>query len=270
MLRSTSARAFAIISLAAVLAACSDSNDPDPGTAPTLPALQSMQADLSLFAASGSVEPPVAAAAGTNFLAGALSVSVANFWTTVVMAVPVATWAAAASDTPEFSDGAFHWEYAVTEGGNSFAADLSGRGEGSESVWEMRVSASATNPPLDNFLWYTGRAALTGTDGEWHIFDAGQPSSQDEVLRIDWSHPSSNAWTLTFTNVHTGAIDVGDMLEYEVTGDERLVRFTDVSASTTVEIGWNATTQAGYVQAPNFNGGARACWSATLDNVACP
>lgn len=261
------------LAAAAVLsvAACSDSSGPaDPGTPPERPAVASMQADLSLFATQSAVVGEQATAPGTHFVAGAIAVTVARFWTGVVMAVPVATWAAAASDTPEFRDGAWHWEYSATENGRTFAADLAGVVEGSESLWEMRVSASATNPPLDNYLWYTGRAALAGSQGEWHIFDAALPATRTEVLAIDWTHPSTTLWTLTFTNVRSGSAEFGDELYFESNGDQRTVRFTDSSAQTTSTVAWSHSTGAGWVQAPGYNGGVRSCWDSALQNVICP
>jgi hypothetical protein len=265
-----------VVAALAVLTACSDSSGPDdPGSPPTQPSVLSMSADLSLFetqAGAGGIAGggDIEAVAGTHFVAGALGVTVARFWTGVVMAIPVATWAAAASDTPEFSDGAWHWVYSVTENGQTFSADLAGSVEGSESVWEMRISSTAHSPPLSSYLWYTGRAALTGSQGEWHIFDAAQPSTRNEVLSIDWTHPSANSWTLTFTNVQSGTAEFGDELYYEATGDLRLVRYTDASASTTAEVGWSHATAAGYVHAPNYNSGAKSCWDATLANANCP
>ena len=81
---------------------------------------------------------------------------------------------------------------------------------------------------------------------------------------------SATTWTLTFTNVRAGALDVGDRLTYEVNSNAHVVRFLDASAPATAEIGWNAATGAGYLLAPNYNGGARACWDASLQNVASP
>lgn len=259
---------LSVAATALVLSGCSDSSAPE-GEAPTLPPLASMQADMSIFTAQVDIVGE-ADVAGSNFIAAALAVTVARVWTGLVMAVPVATWGAAASATPTFHDGAFQWEVSATENGQTYAADLSGRGEGTESVWEMRVSSTSHNPPLDNYLWYTGRAALSGANGEWHIFDAAHPTTRNELLSIDWTHASSTTWTLDFTNVVSGTAEFGDALRYESTGDARLVRFTDASASTTTEVGWSSASGAGYVQGPGFNGGVRACWDAAFQNVTCP
>jgi hypothetical protein len=259
-----------VVALALLTAACGSDNPAEPGSAPALPPLGSMQADVSLFDAGGAAvsESAAAATAESNFLTAALAVSVAKAATVLVMAVPVATFAAAASNTPVFEDNAFHWRYSVSQNGQTFMADLSGIGEGTESVWEMHVSATGATPPLSNYLWYTGRAQLDGTSGVWHIFDASQASST-EVLQIDWTHPAATDWTLTFTDVNPPSLTHNDQLDYESHGDQRVASYFDASAGATTEILWNASTHEGSIQAPGYNGGLKSCWDASLANVTC-
>jgi hypothetical protein len=230
-----------------------------------------MQVETAMFEdAQASGASAAASAVGSNFLTAAVSVTVARAATIVVMAIPVATFAAAASNTPVFEDGAFHWRYSTQVAGQAFEADLSGRGEGTESIWEMRITAPAAIPPLDGFLWYSGRAALSRENGEWHVFDAQQPSSGTEILDIDWANPAEDAWALTFTNVNPAAATVGDRLAYEVDGDLRAVRYFDASEAAEIEVEWNAATQDGSIVAPNYNGGERACWDTDFEDVSCP
>lgn len=260
---------LALLALIPVLG-CGDSPSEPPGEPPALPSVESMQADVSLFDQANPAAAPAAAQVGLHFLTAAVAVTVARAATIVVMAIPVATFAAAASNDPVFEDGAFHWRYTVLQDGHSFEADLSGRGEGTESVWEMRISASATDPPLDDFLWYSGRANLGGDAGEWHVFDAQDPSSGTEVLDIHWTHPSADHWTLTFTNVNPAVPETGDQLGYEVDGDTRAVRFLDASEAAETEIQWNAVSKDGYIESPGYNGGVRACWDSELQDTTCP
>ena len=229
-----------------------------------------MRADVSLFNQTASSTSAAATVGGTNFQAAAFSVTVANAVTTLVMAVPVATFAAAASQTPVFEDDAFHWRYSAVVNGQSFEADLSGRGSGTNSLWEMRISATGANPPLNDFLYYSGTAALSGEEGTWHVFDAGQPTANRELLRIDWTHTSATSWRVEFNNVTPGTPDNGDRLTYDVSGDARSVSFLDASAATTTVVDWNAATYTGSIRAPSFNNGVKACWGAQLQNVPCP
>jgi len=249
--------------------ACGDDPAEPAGDPPELPPLASMQVEASMFDDVQASQTSPASFQESHFLTAAVAVTLARAATIVVMAVPVATFAAAAANTPVFENDAFHWRYSVQENGQTFEADLSGRGEGTESIWEMRISSSATSPPLDGFLWYSGRAGLSGQAGEWHVFSAQQPSSGTEILDIDWAHPSENHWILTFTNVNPNAADTGDQLEYEVDENVRTVRHFDSSASAETEISWNSATRAGYIQAPVYNGGERGCWDDAFANVAC-
>ncbi len=252
-------------------ACSSDSTSPaDHGEPPSLPPATSMQADLSLFDAAGAqdvVGSP--AVVGSNFLAAAVSVSLARAATIVVMAVPVATFAAAASNTPVYENGAFHWTYNVSENGQQFQADLSGSAQASQSLWEMRISSTATTPPLSDFLWYSGTASLDGTAGAWHIYDGTQPSSGTALLGITWTHVSATDWSVEFTNVNPSAVQVGDKLTYGSSGDLRTVQFLDASASAQTTVEWNDVSHTGSILSPGFNGGVRGCWDATFQDVAC-
>jgi hypothetical protein len=262
-------RSLILSALPAAIAACSSSTESNSGEAPILPSANSMRADLSLFDQTGASASGAAAIGGTHFAAAAFSVTVANAVTALVMAVPVATFAAAASQEPVLEGDAYHWRYSTVVHGQSFAADLSGRGSGANSLWEMRISASGANPPLNDFLYYSGAAALSGESGTWTIFDAGQPSANRQLLRIDWTHANATSWRVAFINVAAGTPENGDRLTYEVSGDARSVTFLDASAAATTVVEWHAATHTGSIHTPGYNGGAKACWNTLLQNVTC-
>ena len=265
-------RVALLLVTALATASCSDDPAGPAAQSPALPPLASLQADMTLFdGAAGAAALPTAASssAGVHFLTAAVTAGIARTATVAVMAVPVATFAAAASVDPVFEDGAFHWRYSIVSDGATFVADLAGRGAGAESMWEMRITTNATNPPLDGFLWYDGRAQLTGQAGEWHIYDATQASASVELLAVGWTHPSVDAWTLSFTNVNPASADVGDVLTYEVAGTLRTMRFHDASAGTDTVIEWHSATGTGSIHAPGYNGGERACWDAAQNNTPC-
>src|SRR5688572_2842065 len=165
------------LALTVPLWACNNSSESNPGDAPPLPSANSMRADFSLFEQTVVSNTAAATIGGANFLAAAFSVSVANAVTTLVMAVPVATFAAAASQDPVFEHGAFRWRYSTVVNGQCFAANLSGQGSGWNSLWEMRISASDANPPLNDFVYCSGSAALNGESGTWHVFEAAEQSA---------------------------------------------------------------------------------------------
>ena len=276
-MKSLKSRRFGVTLLAVAIttSACDDGPaEPGPEDAPDLPPIASMQVDMTIFNAAGQAAGMDGAssvsALGVHFVTAAATVTLARAATVLVMTLPVAVFAAAASEEPVYdsNDEAFHWRYSLTDGEATFEADLSGYAQGVQSIWAMRVSASSFDPPLNAFLWYDGRANLDGTGGEWHIYSPDEPQGS-EILQIEWTHPDIDTWSLTFTNVNPAAEQMGDELTYEVDGDIRVVRFTDFSASTAAEIQWNAVSGVGYIEATNYNQGERACWDDNLDNVAC-
>lgn len=257
--------------VALLLSACDDTAAPDENNPPALPPAATMQADFSVFESGGVAgSPDVAGAAGPWFLSAAIAVGLAKTATFLTLALPSATFAAATSHSPVFSDGAFHWTYSASQGINNFSANLSATPQGSEAIWEMRVTSNTHVPSLTEFLWFSGRATLDATSGEWHIFNAATPAESNEILSIDWSHTSATDRSLIITNVNTQSADNGDVLVFDVNGDIHTVRFTDFSVGTEVHIQWNSVTSEGFIEAPNVNGGVRACWASDLENTVCP
>jgi hypothetical protein len=252
------------ILLALVAAGCSD--PVDFGDPPDLPAAESMEFDLAFFNSGGSPAPAraPAAVAGTNWITAAASVAVANLAVVIHTIVPVAVWRAAVANEPVFEDGQWHWRFSHHDGAHNYEGDLAGFIEDEELIAQMRVSASTLG--LDDFLWYVGTAPVGGTTGTWEFFDPASPSTV--VGMITWSHPGTAVWTVSFEAM-AGAND-GDVLTYEVEGAARSVSFNDVSEGTTALVEWNATTHAGSITAPGFNGGVKSCWDATLANTTCP
>jgi len=251
-----------------LLVSCSD--DParsDPPQQPTLPPAASMTVDLSTF---NSSVPKTTAQPGLNFINAAARVAIINATVVIVLSVPAAVFAAAASQTPTLgSDGKYHWQYTTTANGISFTANLAGSVDLSaqESVWEMRISSTAVS--LNNFLWYEGRAKLNGSSGFWDFYDTAQPNTKAGVLHLDWTYASTTDATLSFEVVKAGAPEEGDTLDYIVAGTNIKIILVDVSATETTEISWDRVTTAGYLIAPDHNSGAKACWDSTRADVAC-
>lgn len=246
------------------LSACADATGIEQGEPPELPPVESLTFDMAFFDGGGAPQAMARQAQpGLNWAAAALGVAAANLSVVVHLAVPVATWHAARLETPVLEDGRWHWRFDVAQGGQTYGGDLAGYGDGSDVVFEMRVSSSVLQ--LDDFLWYTGRAAIGGTGGEWVFHD---PDDGGAVAgRIDWTHPDDDVWTLAFTAV-TGD-HAGDALVYAVDGSSRTVTFTDASEAETAEVGWDEETREGYVIAPGYNGGVKSCWDGTLANAPC-
>lgn len=222
-----------------------------------------MTGDFSTFGSPGG-----GGAAGPHFNNAALRVFAAQVVTVVGLAVPVATFAAAANNTPTFeSDGLWHWQFSAVDGGETFVAHLSGSVQGSDVVWNMAITAPNLDPPLEDFVWFGGRGRVDRTSGTWTFNDASMPASSAGLLRIDWTHTSAtnHGWEATTL----GGDGVGDVFTADVDGNDRMLVYFDASESTTVEIYWNAADGSGYLIAPGYNGGVQACWDSNQDDVAC-
>ena len=249
------------------LVSCSDDPVSSKPQQPTLPPVASMTVDLSGLSPSSTAK---IAQPGLNFTNAALRVVIINATVGIVLSVPVAVFAAAASQTPTLgSDAKYHWQYTTTVNGNSFTANLAGSVDLStqESVWEMRISSTAL--ALNNFLWYDGRAKLNGSSGFWDFYDTAQPNTKAGVLHLDWTYASTTAATLSFEVIKVGAAELGDTLDYIVAGTTIKIVLVDASAAETTEISWDRVTTAGYLIAPNYNGGVKACWDSTRADVVC-
>jgi hypothetical protein len=255
------------------LIACEKNPTDSKSQKPDLPPRSSMAVDLIAFNSVAGFSSTDQAAVGLNFVAARLAVGAINLAVLAHMSVPVLTFAAALSQEPTFKDdGKWHWIYSVSnETGQKFQADLAGWIDASAQVsrWEMRISTSGLGAPLNNFLWYTGQAALKNDSGKWDIYDAAQPNSSVKIVHIDWDHPSATSATLKFTVVKPQVPENGDMLTYKAENSNRSVTYFDQSANSTLQIFWNATTNAGYLIAPNYNNGQKACWDEQLNDTTC-
>lgn len=257
--------------IAAQLLVVSCSDDPassKPAQQPNLPPAASMIIDFSSLTNPGSA--PKMAQAGVNYLNAVARLAVINGTVVVVLSAPAAVFAAAVSQTPTAgSDGAYHWQYTTTANGIAFTADLTGSIDArtQESLWEMRVSAPSVG--LTNFLWYDGRAKLNNSSGYWEFYDPAQPDTKVNVLHLDWTYASATNATLSFEVVKESAPEKGDTLDYTLAGNIFTVKIFDASTAENLEISWDRTTTAGYLIAPNYNGGQKACWDSTRADVAC-
>lgn len=271
--RSSTSPWLAILLLAGIAACDADSMSPnDPGPSPELPPLTSMSGDFRLFGTPGAQGAAPAARAdtpGPNFANAALRVLAAQVATVVTLAAPVATFAAAANNTPTYEDdGRWHWRFTTVQGGQTYTAHLSGSVQGSNVIWDMRVTSPTHVPPLEEFVWYDGQGRLDRTSGGWTFYDPSAPSTSTAVLSIDWTHVSGTEHGWEATALAGPA--TGDVFNASVDGDDRMITYRDASEQTSVEIYWNAADGSGYLIAPYYHGGSKACWDSDQQDVACP
>lgn len=269
----TAVRRVLTLTLLVGLTACDgDSTSPiDPGPAPNLPPLTSMSGDFSLFGAPTALAAdfvPQSSMSALNFTNAAIRALAAQVVTVVGLAVPVATFGAAANSTPTFEDdNRWHWRFTAVDGGQTYTAHLSGAVQGSAVAWDMRITSPTHAPPLDEFVWYGGQGQVDRSSGTWTFYDPATPASSTGLLRIDWTHTSAtdHSWEATAL----AGPGSGDVFTATVDGNDRMLTYDDASEQTIVEIFWNAADGSGYLIAPNYNGGAMACWDTSQQDVAC-
>lgn len=240
---------------------------------PALPPASSLSTDLSAFNQALPKAGAEQVAIGQNFITARLTVLLINTSVMIHMSVPTLTFAAAISQQPILqSDGKWHWVYTVSNKGQQFQADLAGwiDVDAQVSRWEMRITTNAGGQQLNGFLWYEGTATLQNGSGKWIIYDHLQPNASVPVVTIDWTNASASQASLQFAVVKPNVPENGDTLTYSANASARSVVYADQSAGTTLTISWDAVTKEGYIIAPNYNNGNKACWDSQLNDITCP
>ena len=265
-----------VVALCAGLAACVPGESTAPLSfptedAPALPPIGALSIDVSYFtdaaasAANGNVNGSTGE--GEHWSHARLRMAAADADVLTRLAVPVATWTAAATVTPTFDavDRLWHWRFSVSHGGLTYEGDLSGVVAGNQASFRMKLSQASLG--LDGFVWYTAVAPVTMDSGVWEFFDPQRPG--DPVGRIDWTHPDPDVWTLRF--LAAGAAEnEGDVLDYEANGTSRRVRYDNASTGDFLEVFWDSVSGAGHIIADGYNGGAKSCWGDDQNDVPCP
>lgn len=263
-----------VLHLAFFLVSCgSDNPTSSDDTPPEIPPTGTMTIDLSTFFTGGNAPAPTDQLHGSNqnFITALAVVTFVNAFVVLGLSVPVAVTAAALSVEPTLEDdGKFHWVYTQEVQGSTITAELTADVGPSLVHWEMYISGQIGATNYDNFLWYEGDGNGQGTSGFWQFYDASQPNSQVEFVRVDYDYTSETNKTLTFENNRQGDPGFGSTINYAV--DENTVTMTVFRADQdkTTEISWDRMTGEGYIISPDYNSGEQACWDENQEDVACP
>jgi hypothetical protein len=231
-------------------------------TPPVMPPPESMMLDLSAFLPGGeAISKESAPETQQHFGVAAVTAGLVNLSVAVHLAVPVFIFGRALLEDPVLqSDGKFHWTYSPVYQLVQYQADLAGWVEISDAEvnWEMCVTQDRLN--LDDYLWYSGQCNIGATQGRWLFSDYRQPNSQIPIIQIQWQIQDSTHCELVFENMLEGNENLGDQLIYQIDGDSARMQFHDVSQAVISKIVWNYKTSAGYIYAPNYNGGLTGYW----------
>lgn len=244
----------------------SDPAEPTPtAEAPALPDPARLVPDLAFFD-QGALLSAKEAAGNANFVNAYLRVVVVDALTRLVLAPPVTAFAVALHNVPSPQpDGSWLWVYTWVNGPEEAQIRLRGRQVGDVVQWELRVTALANEPALDNVLWFEGQTARNGAEGVWTFHDpesAGNPAAAE----LTWGDDAEGAY-LTLECLLGD--DLGDRLTYRHDAPEFSVGFHDGSSALDYDIRWNGIDGSGSLQVPDYNGGARACWDTHQQDVDC-
>jgi hypothetical protein len=197
---------------------------------------------------------------GANFANAYVRVGLVSIVVGAQLILPHAATDAATSATPTVSGGTWTWATTTPVGANSVRVRLEGTPEGSAIDWRMQTAVGAD--PLATF--YTGTTSLDGQSGQWRLF---YPDAPNGALTADFDVRSARK-TITF-GVPAGRDGAGSSVRYESEGRERLFDWRRQPENVRAVVEWDATTGAGAITAEDYNGGARACWNAARQDVAC-
>jgi len=257
------------IAPALLLAGCGDDSSTNGNDdAPPLPPAASMQFDFEDFD-SARLAGECEHLHWTNAAARVLLIDlqVAQWVGTPSLVFAAALQAEPVLQPDESYLWSYSWDDAATEASPDFTARLRGRLEGVHVDWELRVSASAAEPPIDDDVWFYGQSSIQTSSGFWIFIDLAN-DNHPEVARVTWDFEGTDR-ALTFESMYELDDNFGDSLSFTASGAARAVVFHDASDNAFWDISWDRTTRAGSLTVPDYNAGEEACWDGGLCDVIC-
>lgn len=253
----------AIILIMAVFVSCSDTNNSTEIT-PEIPSSQTMTIDLSDF--NSNSNPKLKA--GSNFNAAIFRAGVAKLIVDANLIIPKVLITAAQNKDPEVvAEGEYQWMYTAENEDKDFSVLLTADVDSEDNVeWNFFVTSSATDPPLNNFLLFSGEAEFDGTEGEWTYFDTQE---EGPVSEIEWDIDNDGSIDLDFSVLSDRNGNSGSEIDYDFDGRIKTIKYMDGSNGNTTTIEFNTDTNAGFIISPSYNEGVKSCWDENLEDTPC-
>lgn len=233
---------------------------------PDLPPVESMAMDFSDF----SAQP-----AGTkgseftyeNFLFSYLTVGFWNVSATLVTVLPVAAYAHALTQTPEYmGDNTWEWSFEFPLNNLNYQATLTGaRINNEEFSMEMVIALAAL--PDEGVKWFDGVARYDHTSADWTFYKEGSLA----VLDIEWNKDfETEEADLTYTYTEPEQAETGSYIMWAYSPGEVFDAAYTISMSAGItNIEWNASTIQGRVKAPaHFGDDTWHCWDSYANGLA--
>lgn len=258
---------FALIATL-TLSSCSDNATSAGDNPPPVPPEQSMAMNFSGFESQNNGKLARVQAA-TNFVQAAVRAAVLKGIVDINLAIPRVFLAAAANSEARLNEeGQWEWNYNKTEQGNAYGVRLVATSSGSGTVnWQFYVTNSELG--LTNKLFFSGTSNVSGTEGSWTYYNLQNSGSGEAVSKIRWSLDGENNVDLRLDVLAQQSEYAGDYIEYSFDGTAKTAVHHDAAENKNITLYWNVNTHAGYLIAPNYNGGDKACWNGNLQDISC-
>jgi hypothetical protein len=262
--------AFVILISIGFIAGCKK----DKGDPPTLPPAESMTIDFTNFSSAKKSLEIVPGTKGTENSNWEFAATVASVWKLIInttLAVPVAAYKAALTQTPTYlSTKTWQWSYNVTYLTIAYKVRLTGLIRTSDVQWKMYITRTGTGG-FDEFLWFEGTSKIDGSSGTWVLNQ--DPQSSVSFLQIDWAKTSSVVGNIKYTYLKNDAFKTS-YIEYGLTSNTlnalynihyyNGVKFSDVNVE------WSTSLKNGHVKSVDYLGDANwYCWDSNRVNTVC-
>lgn len=253
----------------AFFTSCTDNPSKVQKEPPQLPPVESMSFDLSVFD-QGMAQKKFRELKTDNYDKAMKTAGFMRLLLQMNLAFPrVLLMGAYDSDGSFIGDGKWEWSFSETRNGDTFGIRLVAIRENAEQVkWKFYVSSSLLE--LNDHLLFKGISFNDGTEGTWTYYSLFNTGSNTPVYEIAWSVKAEDNVELKMEMLTDYFFEKkGTFLKYMFDGIYKTVTYFDASTGQTTIIQWNAETNAGFIIAPDYNNGEKACWDENFQNVAC-
>jgi hypothetical protein len=242
---------------------------------PQIPPVNSFLMDFSFFTSQDTTDiimkPVSQLQTHQNWGWAAGNVLVWNTIITVGLAVPVAAFVESFHHKPvKQQDDRWLWQYNFEVFQITYTAKLYGAFDNDSTRWEMYISKDGV---YEDFLWYTGKADVPHTGGEWIMF--AEPANPTPLLSIVWHRNVENGTAdITYMNIVPGGRENGGYISYGITNNTPYNAYYNIynkGQDNLTNIECNRETNIGRVKDPaHFGDELWHCWNENLEDVDCP
>jgi len=258
-----------LLSCILLIVSCKDDPSSVSEEPPTVPPASSMKMDFSTLSNQKDGAQANSQQSVENFGRAVVTGIVLKSIVEVNVAIPRALLTAANNSDAELNENEeWEWSFSRTERDTSFDVRLLASRTEQDSVnWSFYV----TNPDLelDNQLFFDGTTNANGTEGVWAYYSIENTGSQEQVSHLNWAINVENDIELRLEVTSDRHGNQGDYIDYTYEDSLKTVVYYDNSEDAETEIQYNVNTKAGYIIAPNYNNGEKACWDENLQDVTC-